>query len=100
MPKEKPELRQRGVGRPKRHSSRCIWRDGGSGKSEEIEKVLKSEAIDVSLYGTLAQKGALHPVMETMDKIIDYFVALNFAVSASGLLSRKLSRQQLSEKKE
>jgi phenylalanyl-tRNA synthetase alpha chain len=31
-------------------------------KAEEIERVLKAEAIDVSLYGTLAQKGALHPV--------------------------------------
>ena len=49
-------------------------------KAEEIERLLKDEEIDVSLYGTLAQKGALHPVMETMDKIIDYFVAMNFAV--------------------
>jgi len=49
-------------------------------KALEIEKVLQSEALDVSLYSTLAQKGALHPVMETMDKIIDYFVALNFSV--------------------
>ena len=49
-------------------------------KSIEIENMLKSEAIDVSLYSTLANKGALHPVMETMDKIIDYFVAMNFSV--------------------
>jgi phenylalanyl-tRNA synthetase alpha chain len=49
-------------------------------KKEEIEKLLKEEAIDVSLYGNLDEKGALHPVMETMDKIIDYFVALNFAI--------------------
>jgi len=49
-------------------------------KAEEIERLLQKEAIDVSLYSTLSQKGALHPVMETMDKIIDYFVALNFAV--------------------
>jgi phenylalanyl-tRNA synthetase alpha chain len=55
-------------------------------KSEEIEKILKSEAIDVSLYGTLAKKGALHPVMETMDKIIDYFVALNFAVESGPMV--------------
>jgi len=55
-------------------------------KAEEIEKVLKSEAIDVSLYGTLTQKGALHPVMETMDKIIDYFVALNFAVQSGPMV--------------
>jgi phenylalanyl-tRNA synthetase alpha chain len=49
-------------------------------KKEEIEKLLKSEAIDVSLYGNLEQKGAYHPVMATMDKIIDYFVALNFSI--------------------
>jgi len=49
-------------------------------KGEEIEKLLKSEALDVSLYGNLEAKGALHPVMATMDKIIDYFVALNFAI--------------------
>ena len=55
-------------------------------KAEEIERVLKSEAIDVSLYGTLAQKGALHPVQETMDKIIDYFVALNFAVETGPMV--------------
>ncbi|SFV63008.1 Phenylalanyl-tRNA synthetase alpha chain [hydrothermal vent metagenome] len=51
-------------------------------KAKEIEAMLKSEEIDVSLYGSVAQKGALHPVMETMDKIIDYFVAMNFAVES------------------
>jgi len=49
-------------------------------KKEEIEKILKSEAIDVSLYNELEARGALHPVMETMDKIIDYFVGLNFSI--------------------
>ena len=49
-------------------------------KKEEIEEILKSEAIDVSLYGNIESRGALHPVMATMDKIIDYFVALNFAI--------------------
>jgi phenylalanyl-tRNA synthetase alpha chain len=49
-------------------------------KKEEIEKLLKAESIDVSLYGNLNEKGAYHPVMVTMDKIIDYFVALNFSI--------------------
>ncbi|CAA6824266.1 MAG: Phenylalanyl-tRNA synthetase alpha chain (EC [uncultured Sulfurovum sp.] len=49
-------------------------------KKEEIEKLLKSESIDVSLYGNLNEKGAYHPVMATMDKIIDYFVSLNFSI--------------------
>ncbi len=55
-------------------------------KTEEIERLLKAEAIDVSLYGTLAQKGALPPVMETMNKIIDYFTALNFSVETGGMI--------------
>ena len=55
-------------------------------KAQALEEVLKSEAIDVSLYGRVAQKGALHPVMETMDKIIDYFVALNFAVESGPMV--------------
>lgn len=49
-------------------------------KKVEIDRILKAEAIDVSLYSNLEAKGALHPVMATMDKIIDYFIALNFAV--------------------
>ncbi len=55
-------------------------------KAKEIEAMLKSEEIDVSLYGNVAQKGALHPVMETMDKIIDYFVAMNFAVESGPMV--------------
>ena len=55
-------------------------------KSRQIEQMLKEEAIDVSLYGNLGDKGALHPVMETMDKIIDYFVALNFAVESGPMV--------------
>ena len=49
-------------------------------KAKKIEELLKAETIDVSLYSNLEEKGALHPVMATMDKIIDYFVALNFSV--------------------
>ena len=47
---------------------------------EELERKMRAEALDVSLYSGLGGKGALHPVRETMDRIIDYFVALNFAV--------------------
>jgi phenylalanyl-tRNA synthetase alpha chain len=49
-------------------------------KAKEIEEILKAETVDVSLYSNLETKGALHPVMATMDKIIYYFVALNFSV--------------------
>jgi phenylalanyl-tRNA synthetase alpha chain len=55
-------------------------------KAEAIEQMLRSEAIDVSLYSAVVEKGALHPVAATMDKIIDYFVALNFSVEAGPLV--------------
>jgi len=55
-------------------------------KSIALEAQLEAEAIDVSLYGNLAEKGALHPVAQTMDKIIDYFVALNFSVETGPLV--------------
>ena len=55
-------------------------------KANEIEKMLKDEAIDVSLYSNLAQKGSLHPVAETMDRIIDYFVAMNFSVETGPMV--------------
>jgi len=51
-----------------------------------LEQQLKAEAIDVSLYSTMREKGALHPVAQTMDKIIDYFVALNFSVETGPLV--------------
>jgi len=54
-------------------------------KSIALEKQLEAEAIDVSLYSNLGEKGALHPVAQTMDKIIDYFVALNFSVETGPL---------------
>ena len=55
-------------------------------KALEIEQILKSEAIDVSLYSDISKQGSLHPVMSTMDKIIDYFVALNFAVESGPMV--------------
>ena len=49
-------------------------------KEEELNRLLESQKIDLSIYSSLQEKGALHPVKETMDKIIDYFIALNFSV--------------------
>lgn len=51
-----------------------------------VEKQLEAEAIDVSLYSHPQTKGALHPVAQTMDRIIDYFVSLNFSVETGPLV--------------
>ncbi len=46
----------------------------------ELEAAMKAEAIDVTLYSAPSQSGSLHPVMETMDRIVEYFSSMNFAV--------------------
>jgi phenylalanyl-tRNA synthetase alpha chain len=57
-------------------------------KIEEVEmkKTLESEKIDISLYDFSSTSGALHPVMATMDKMIDYFISLNFSVEAGPIV--------------
>ena len=55
-------------------------------EQEALEQKLKDEKIDVSLFGYEATKGANHPVMMTMNKIIDYFSALNFSVESGPLV--------------
>jgi len=49
-------------------------------KEAELNLLLESQKIDLSIYSSLQEKGALHPAKKTMDKIIEYFIALNFSV--------------------
>jgi len=55
-------------------------------KAEALERRLREEALDVTLYSGLSEKGALHPVRETMDRIVEYFVGLNFAVESGPMV--------------
>ena len=52
----------------------------------EQKEAMKNEASDVTLFNENVNSGALHPVMETMDKIIDYFIAQNFSVESGPLI--------------
>jgi len=52
----------------------------------ELEAAMKAEVIDVSLYSSKSQAGALHPVMETMDKIVEYFISMNFDVKTGNMV--------------
>ena len=52
----------------------------------ELQEAMKAEAIDVSLFSTSSQAGALHPVLETMDKIVEYFSSMNFAVKTGNMV--------------
>jgi len=55
-------------------------------QTEELKRAMQEEAIDVSLFSTSSQAGALHPVMETMDRIVEYFSAMNFAVKTGKMV--------------
>ena len=55
-------------------------------EAAEQKEAMKNEAIDVTLFNENVSCGALHPVMETMDKIIDYFIAQNFSVESGPLI--------------
>lgn len=52
----------------------------------ELQNAMKAEAIDVSLYSSKSQTGALHPVMETLDRIVEYFTSMNFSVKTGSMI--------------
>jgi phenylalanyl-tRNA synthetase alpha chain len=55
---------------------------------EEIEdlKIIENEKIDVTLFNKNEDVASFHPVMKTMDEIIEYFVSLNFEVKEGPLI--------------
>jgi phenylalanyl-tRNA synthetase alpha chain len=55
-------------------------------QTQELREAMMAEAIDVSLYGSSSQAGALHPVMQTMDRIVEYFSSMNFAVKTGTMV--------------
>ena len=58
----------------------------------ELQEAMKAEAIDVSLFSTSSQAGALHPILETMDRIVEYFSSMNFAVKTGDMVVVKQAR--------
>jgi len=52
----------------------------------ELQEAMKAETIDVSMFSTTSEAGALHPVMETMDRIVEYFSSMNFAVKTGDIV--------------
>ncbi len=84
-PQEKREF-AKGLNEKKALLSEIFEKQKGSLQNEALERQLASEVMDLSLYGYESTKGSLHPVKATMDKIIDYFTALNFSVESGPLV--------------
>ncbi|EEO26152.1 phenylalanine--tRNA ligase subunit alpha [Helicobacter winghamensis] len=53
---------------------------------KELEAKLSAEKIDVSLFSPSNLKGANHPVMLMLDRIVEYFVGMNFALKMGPLI--------------
>ena len=55
-------------------------------EEKALELKLQNEKLDVSMFSNRSEKGALHPVQLTMDKIIDFFTKMNFSVETGPLI--------------
>jgi len=55
-------------------------------EKEALEAKLKADKIDVTKFNNELSCGAVHPVTLTMDRIIEYFQNLNFAVEEGPLV--------------
>ena len=53
---------------------------------ELLNKKLELEKIDVTKFNNTISSGSVHPVSETMNRIINYFLNLNFAVEEGPLV--------------
>ncbi len=53
---------------------------------KHLRESMKESAVDVSAFKNIGYSGALHPVISTMDKIVDYFVSMNFEVAEGPLI--------------
>ncbi|ENG7312269.1 phenylalanine--tRNA ligase subunit alpha, partial [Campylobacter jejuni] len=51
-----------------------------------LEERMKQGALNFNYFDENITTGALHPVMSTMDKIIEYFIALNFSIEKGPLI--------------
>ncbi|TEY02449.1 phenylalanine--tRNA ligase subunit alpha [Campylobacter sp. US33a] len=51
-----------------------------------LDEKMKQDAMNFYYFDENSKAGALHPVMSTMDKIIDYFVSLNFSIEKGPLI--------------
>ena len=84
-PEQKKELAV-SVNEKRDYFSELIAAKKASLEEAEQKEAMKNEASDVTFFNENVSCGALHPVMETMDKIIDYFIAQNFSVESGPLI--------------
>lgn len=55
-------------------------------QNASLDEKMKQNAQHFSFFDENASSGALHPIMQTMDTIIEYFTSLNFSVESGPLI--------------
>jgi phenylalanyl-tRNA synthetase alpha chain len=55
-------------------------------KKEQERIKIQNDKIDLSFFNSKSRAGAIHPVKATMDKIIDYFIGMNFSLEEGPLV--------------
>ncbi len=54
--------------------------------AEALKLKLEKERVDITLLDTRIGSGALHPVLATMDKMIEYFASQNFSIETGPIV--------------
>ncbi|NWF66714.1 MAG: phenylalanine--tRNA ligase subunit alpha [Campylobacterales bacterium] len=55
-------------------------------EKKEQEQLLQKDKIDVTLFSKKVELGAIHPVNYTLDRIVEYFVNMNFSIHTGPLI--------------
>ncbi|OCX42423.1 phenylalanine--tRNA ligase subunit alpha [Campylobacter ornithocola] len=55
-------------------------------EGKALNEKMKQDVQDFSFFDETSNAGALHPIMQTMDKVIEYFTALNFSIEKGPLI--------------
>ncbi|MDQ1338872.1 MAG: phenylalanyl-tRNA synthetase alpha chain [Campylobacterota bacterium] len=55
-------------------------------ENEALRKEIESEKIDVSMFSHIETAGAIHPVVHTMNEIVEFFSAMNFSLHTGPLV--------------
>lgn len=54
--------------------------------AEALKTRLEKERVDITLLDTRVNSGSLHPVLATMDKMIEYFASQNFSIETGPIV--------------
>lgn len=55
-------------------------------KEIEFKEKMKKDSLNYRFFDENSKTGAFHPVYSTMDKIIEYFISLNFSIESGPLI--------------